>query len=135
MKKKFYRIQNSYLGILFPFIQTIQFSLFGIPLIAYFYYISKNNIQLLLSLIFLVFWGSFLILNGFNRGVRKYPNVKWFLSMGLILVDSFLGVIYLYSLIIVYKFITDTGVNFSNIILILYLLIPIFIKFISKFKF
>lgn len=126
------KINKSYWVVLFPFLETIQYNLFGIPFVFLYFYLTKN-IELTLSVIFLVFWGNHIFIHGLTRGIKRFPNSKN--KKYLLLGDLILTTVLFLSISYFYLYLFNNGFTILNIIFIIYLLlIPILNLIFKIFK-
>lgn len=116
-------LKKSFWSILLPFIKEFRYNLWGIPFIVYFAYIS-HNAELTLSLVFLVFWGPHLILNGLNYGYRSYPEFKISnpKKQLILLIDFSLAILLFISLAIFFKYSVYNGFKWQNYLFLSYLI-------------
>ena len=124
-------LKKSYLVILFPFLETIRYNLFGIPFIFIYFYTTKS-IGLALSVLYLVFWGTHLFISGLNRGVKRFPNsnkkTKFYLALG----DIIIALILFTSIFVFYNYLYEVGFTIVNVIFIIYLSFINILTILSK---
>lgn len=92
MKKIITKLEAGSMGIFFPFFSTIQYNLWGIPIISWYVVLSKSLI-LTLATTYIVFWGTHIIFSGFamrgyNWSVNKPQqtrNTFLIIDIGMIL--------------------------------------------------
>lgn len=124
------KINKSYWVVLFPFLETIQYNLFGIPFILIYFYLTQS-ILLTLTVTFLVFWGNHMLLNGLNRGIKRFPNSK---NKKLLLLGDFILTTLLFlSISYYYLYLYNNGFTILNITFIIYLLLTPLLNTIFKF--